>query len=282
MARQGRRLMQPPQRAVTLPLAVAWVGLCGGWYSMVLFLPAFFQRRSSGATSGLSFYAETFAVAAANLPGNLLSLMLVDRLGRRLTACASMAGACLAALAFAAAPATGLVPLAAACVFNGVSVAAWNALDLASTELFPTARGVGVIWALWRGRCRRRAFADLPPARLLSSPPAPQEVRATGMGLLGAGGRASALVFTHVAGSLMDWALWAPLVLAAALLAVGAAAMLACPETAGEALCDSMGERRAGGYELVGGSELAAADRLPFLRSSAEAGRRPERPDNKA
>lgn len=87
------------------------------------------------------------------------------------------------------------------------------------------------------------------------------------MGLLGAGGRVSALIFTHAAGSLMDWALWAPLVLAATLLAIVAAAMLACPETAGEALCDSMGERRAGGYELVSVGELAVRRERPDAKA---------------
>ncbi len=70
--------------------------------------------------------------------GNLASIWLVDRLGRRLTACVCMAGACCCALLFAAAPAQGAWPLLAACVFNGVSVGGWNSLDMISAELYPT------------------------------------------------------------------------------------------------------------------------------------------------
>jgi hypothetical protein len=51
-------------------------------------------------------------------PGNIASIYLVDRLGRRLTACACMAGACVCALAFAVAPANGPWPTLAACVFS--------------------------------------------------------------------------------------------------------------------------------------------------------------------
>lgn len=32
-------LVSPPLLSYTLPLAVAWVGLCGGWYCTVLWLP---------------------------------------------------------------------------------------------------------------------------------------------------------------------------------------------------------------------------------------------------
>ena len=73
--------------------------------------------------------------------GNILSIFLVDSLGRRKTACYCLAGACLASLAFAAAPATGAWAVAAACIFNGISVGGWNALDLITTEMFPTEVG---------------------------------------------------------------------------------------------------------------------------------------------
>lgn len=47
-------------------------------------------------------------------------------------------------------------------------------------------------------------------------------------------GRVSSFVTTYAAGALLDLALWAPLVVAAALLAAGSAAMLSLPEPAGE------------------------------------------------
>eukprot|EP00198_Chlamydomonas_reinhardtii_P010788 XP_001700125.1 predicted protein [Chlamydomonas reinhardtii] len=193
-------LLSPPLRGQTLALGVGWIGLCGGWYCTVLWVPRYFEAR--GATGG-SVYGQTFAVAMANLPGNLASIYLVDRLGRRLTACACMAGACVCALAFAAAPASGPWPLLAACVFNGVSVGGWNSLDMISAELYPTS------------------------------------LRSSGFGLLNAVGRVSSFVTTYAAGALLDLALWAPLVVAAALLAAGSAAMLSLPEPAGKPLEDS-------------------------------------------
>lgn len=80
----------------------------------------------------------TLLISRACPVGNLASIWLVDRLGRRLTACVCMAGACCCALLFAAAPAQGAWPLLAACVFNGVSVGGWNSLDMISAELYPT------------------------------------------------------------------------------------------------------------------------------------------------
>ncbi|GAX81918.1 hypothetical protein CEUSTIGMA_g9346.t1 [Chlamydomonas eustigma] len=191
---------EKPLRSYTWPLMVAWIGLCGGWYCTVLWLPKYFEER--GAVGG-SIYAETFAVSLANLPGNLASLYLTDLLGRRLTTCLCMAGACVCALLFAVAPASGVWPTVAACVFNAVSVGGWNALDTISAELYPTT------------------------------------LRTTGFGLLGATGRISSLVTTYAAGALLAWKLWAPLVLAAGLLAAGSFAMMMLPEPAGRPLQDS-------------------------------------------
>lgn len=73
--------------------------------------------------------ADTSAAASyALLPaaGNVASVYMVDALGRRWTSCVCMAGACVCALAFALAPARGIWPTAAACVFNAVSVGGWN------------------------------------------------------------------------------------------------------------------------------------------------------------
>ncbi|GIL82870.1 hypothetical protein Vretimale_8369 [Volvox reticuliferus] len=193
-------LLTPPLRSYTVPLAVAWVGLCGGWYCTVLWVPRYFKDRGAKEAS---VYAQTFTVALANLPGNLASIWLVDRLGRRLTACVCMAGACVCALLFAAAPAQGAWPLLAACVFNGVSVGGWNSLDMISAELYPTS------------------------------------LRSSGFGLLNAVGRVASFTTTYAAGTLLEMALWAPLLMAAVLLAMGSLAMLRLPEPAGKPLEDS-------------------------------------------
>ncbi|GLC41648.1 hypothetical protein PLESTB_000693100 [Pleodorina starrii] len=213
-------LLSPPLASYTLPLAVAWIGLCGGWYCTLLWVPVYFKRRGAVETS---VYAETFAVSLANLPGNLASIWLVDRLGRRKTACVCMAGACVCALLFAAAPAQGGWPLAAACVFNGVSVGGWNSLDMISAELYPTS------------------------------------LRSSGFGLLNALGRVSSFATTYAAGALLQSALWAPLLLAAVLLAAGSAAMLHLPEPAGKPLEDSFCQEDKEQEGLLSGSLSGSA-----------------------
>lgn len=82
--------------------------------------------------------------------GNIASVYMVDGLGRRLTACLCLAGACIAALCFAVAPADPVWSVVAACVFNAISVGGWNALDLLSAELFPTEVGAAGTYAQHR------------------------------------------------------------------------------------------------------------------------------------
>eukprot|EP00879_Flechtneria_rotunda_P009853 GHRR01010305.1.p1 GENE.GHRR01010305.1~~GHRR01010305.1.p1 ORF type:complete len:541 (+),score=182.46 GHRR01010305.1:268-1890(+) len=194
-------LLRPPLWCRFGPLLIAWIGMCGGWYSTVLWIPEYFKARGAGEAS---LYAEAFAVAAANLPGNIASIYMVDMLGRRITACVCLAGACVCALAFAAAPAAPFWSVFAACMFNAISVGGWNALDLLSAELFPT------------------------------------EVRSTAMGLLGATGRLAAFTTTLLAGALMGFRLWAPLIVAAGMLAAGSMAMLMLPETSYKPLEDTV------------------------------------------
>lgn len=65
-AATAKQLVQPPLKSRLMPLLVAWIGLCGGWYSTVLWIPEYFKARGAGSSS---LYAQAFAVAAANLPG---------------------------------------------------------------------------------------------------------------------------------------------------------------------------------------------------------------------
>lgn len=67
-------LLSPPLRGYTLPLAVGWIGLCGGWYCTVLWVPRYFEERGA---KGASVYAQTFAVSLANLPGACIRVGVV-------------------------------------------------------------------------------------------------------------------------------------------------------------------------------------------------------------
>jgi hypothetical protein len=66
----------------------------------------------------------------------------------------------------------------------------------------------------------------------------PTSVRSTGFGLLAACGRISSFLSTLAAGALLEVKVWAPLVMAAGLLAIGCVAMMTLPESAGRALED--------------------------------------------
>jgi MFS family permease len=229
-----KQLLKPPLRQKTIPLLLGMAGISGGWYSLILWLPSYFERR--GAAVGAGLYTQTLAVSAANLPGNIASAFLVDRAGRRATACGSMALAGLAALAFALAPPTPGVSLASACVFNGVSVIGWNSLDLLGSESFPTS------------------------------------VRASAVGLMGAAGRLASFASTAAAGWLTDVWLALPLFVAAGLLVGGGLAMLRLPEPAMQPLEDvSCGGGGGGGAVEMGSSAASSAAVVVGVSSSSGA-----------
>ena len=101
-----------------------------GWYSTALWIPEYFKRRSQDADLGMSIYFATFLTSAAQLPGNIASVFMVEKMGRRMTLAVSMCAGGLAALLFAAAPPGPVWSVTAGCIFNGVSIGGWNALDL--------------------------------------------------------------------------------------------------------------------------------------------------------
>lgn len=109
----------------------------------MLVLPALLSGRSTVPTSMHCDMIYPFCACPYTpyTPGNIASVFMVDCLGRRWTACVCLAGACVAALLFAFAPADPLWSVTAACIFNGISTGGWNALDLLSAELFATEVG---------------------------------------------------------------------------------------------------------------------------------------------
>jgi hypothetical protein len=133
-------------------MCAVWFGISFGWYGTVLWFPSYFAARAAAAPTDADAaallsppppalharpapldarpFADQLAVAFANLPGNVLSVVMIDAWGRRATLAAGLSAGALCALAFAAVPrnANGAA-LAAACAFNGASVGAWNALD---------------------------------------------------------------------------------------------------------------------------------------------------------
>jgi MFS family permease len=115
-------------------------------------------------------FANAFFYAAANLPGNLLSAFLMDKVGGKgiLFGSLMMASVCAGLFAYVSSGnASAFVIITLACSFNAFSTSGWNAIDLMSAESFPT------------------------------------DVRTTGMGFLSAGGRIGSVFAQLVNGYLI-------------------------------------------------------------------------------
>jgi len=132
-------------------------------------------------------------VAASNLPGNLLSALLMDRVGRKGILTGSLVAACASAIAFRFAK-TEVTVVLAACTLNAVSTCSWNSLDCLSTESFPTG------------------------------------LRTSALGLLAATGRVGSIVGQFVFGSLVEQHTNELLILAGIVLGTGAVASVAMPK----------------------------------------------------
>lgn len=151
-----------PLRLTTLRLMVVWFTLCFGTYGLSTWISSIFK------VIGIeNEFLPTFLFALANLPGNVASFVLIERLGRKRLLAYSMLLAAGSAFLFALTSSRAVwLAVVAACLFQAFSVAGWNALDALSTESFPTA------------------------------------TRTTGMGLLSGTGRFASLIAMFVNGSL--------------------------------------------------------------------------------
>jgi MFS family permease len=115
-------------------------------------------------------YWNALLFALSNLPGNILSVTLMDRTGRSSLLIGSIMAAAMSLLAFAYVAAidsrnddnkdgTSTVALPrgwivlAACSFQCFTIAAWNCIDVMTSELFPTqvrSTGMGICAATGR------------------------------------------------------------------------------------------------------------------------------------
>lgn len=178
----------PELRRTSILLMVVWFTLSLGWYGLTLWIPTIFAETDVE----LDPYQDAFLVQAANLPGNIISSFLIERIGRKKVLSSSLVFACISAIGFPFAKTEVLVVLCA-CLLNASSTMSWNALDCLSTESFPTS------------------------------------LRSTAMGLLAATGRIGSIVGQFVFGALIHVSLYALLGVAGAILLVGAVAGMLLP-----------------------------------------------------
>eukprot|EP00898_Chlorokybus_atmophyticus_P007919 jgi/Chlat1/8128/Chrsp75S07560 len=201
-----KAMMQPHVKRMLMVQMVLWFGISFGWYSTALWLPEYFQRRSGSTEVSMSVYFDTLLTAVAQLPGNIISLRLVDSIGRRWTLAGCMMAGGVSAILFAAAPSGQVWSVAAGCLFNGVSIGGWNALDLYSAESFPTS------------------------------------VRTSAMGVLLSAGRIGSICASIMNGKLLEMSIWLPLLAAsAAMFMASFAAIFALPvETKSRTMVDTI------------------------------------------
>lgn len=166
--RTASLLYLPSLVQTTLNLQLIWFVLSFGSYGLLTWINTLFEEVHLQ-----NVYTNALLFAFANLPGNVISALLMDRgsggRARLLTGSLLAASVSLVLFALAAVqPALGRGTIVgAACIFQACTVAAWNAVDVLSTELFPT------------------------------------QVRATGMGLCAASGRLGAMIAQGVNGFLV-------------------------------------------------------------------------------
>ncbi|KUF64691.1 Solute carrier family 22 member 7 [Phytophthora nicotianae] len=201
-------LFDPVLRGTTISLLMSWFCLSFGSYGLATWITMLFKRI------GLENpFANAFIYAAANLPGNIMTALLMDRLGgRRILAISMLLSAgCATGFAYANSSASGAAAIVLlASGFNAFSTAGWNAIDLMSAESFPT------------------------------------DVRTTGMGTLSAAGRAGSVAAQFVNGYLIGPPVHVTLLLAitASMMLLGTISSVLVRDYSNKALPESVEEMR--------------------------------------
>ncbi|KNC77647.1 hypothetical protein SARC_09897 [Sphaeroforma arctica JP610] len=174
---------------ISLILLLNWVGLSYGFYGLSLWLPQYFKNLDD-----MDIYRSTMIVAFAQLPGNIFSALFLDSMSRSRTLCISLVimGVSVCTLPFLQDQSAAIL---ASCFFNGFSVLSWNALDVATVELYPT------------------------------------HIRSTAFGVLSAAGRLGAICANLTFGLLMRAQPLVPLVVAGSMMVVSGVFVLGLPTT---------------------------------------------------
>ncbi|XP_060077805.1 synaptic vesicle glycoprotein 2C-like [Ylistrum balloti] len=207
-------LLQAPLRRSTIILLTVSFTISFGYYGLWMWFPELFSRvekyggspcdhvKVVNATSNNHTciipdnwtYQSGFLTALSNLPGNLFTIFLMDRLGRKTILVIGMLGSGVSVF-FIPLIHNKIQNLLLSCTFGLISTLAWNALDVLQAELFPTG------------------------------------VRSTAMGLSSAASRIGAILGNLAFGELVDVHCAVPMIMVAALLVLGGLTSLKLPNT---------------------------------------------------
>ncbi|WP_370633867.1 MFS transporter [Deinococcus sp. RIT780] len=142
-------LLGPALRDRLLLMGAAWFGMSLGYYGIFSWLPTYLRANGFELSET---YATTLLLAAAQVPGYLLSSLLVEWVGRRATLVSFMLVSALGAYLFLlAGTPTGVLLTSALLSFSLLGT--WGALYAYTPELFPTllrASGMGMVSAFAR------------------------------------------------------------------------------------------------------------------------------------
>lgn len=159
------KLYTPQLKQTTWPLQMVWFSLSFGSYGLLTWINTIFVQVHLQ-----NVYFNALLFAASNLPGNLITAVLMDRVGRGILLIGSVLAAALSLVFFAfyANTSSQVGIVLSACSFQCFTIAAWNTIDTMTSELFPTL------------------------------------VRSTGMGVCAASGRIGAMLAQFVNGALVN------------------------------------------------------------------------------
>ncbi|KAL4622781.1 synaptic vesicle glycoprotein 2C-like [Arapaima gigas] len=210
-----RHIFTGPLTSRSIFLLIIFYCISFGYYGLWMWLPELFQKMEMGGSPCSNFshraispepphedcypvktavYMEGFITAASNLPGNIFTILLMDVIGGRVLLSCSLLVSGVSVFSVWAVK-TKTESLFMSCVFSAVSVIAWNALDVVSTELYPTA------------------------------------LRSSALGFFAGVGRVAAIMGNVAFGQLVDTNCAVPVLLVAALLVSGGLAALRLPQT---------------------------------------------------
>lgn len=144
------KLYSPSIRQTTWPLQMVWFSLSFGSYGLLTWINTIFEEVHLE-----NVYFNALLFAASNLPGNILTAVFMDRMGRSSMLVLSVISAALSLVSFAACAFVSIPSgiVLSACLFQCFTIAAWNAIDTMTSELFPTlvrSTGMGICAASGR------------------------------------------------------------------------------------------------------------------------------------
>lgn len=207
-----KQMYRGPLKSRSVVLLVIFYCISFGYYGLWMWLPELFARVEKGGSPcanvslpspdhnqscypvKTAVYMEGFVTAASNLPGNIFTILMMDSTGGKALLSCSLLVSSLSVF-FIYVVKTKTQSLVLSCIFSGVSVIAWNALDVVGTELFPT------------------------------------QLRSSALGFFTGVGRVAAITGNIVFGKLVDTNCAVPVLLVSALLLTGGLVALLLPQT---------------------------------------------------